>query len=61
MAMMIKQFWFQTYKAMYVVFDITSDRGVSIVAGKYDEPGFDDGPLELAFLNSPVGICCRGS
>ena len=45
----------------HVGFDITSDRGVSIVAGKYDEQGFDDGPLELAFLNSPVGICCRGS
>ena len=45
----------------HVIFNVTSEAAAQIIAGKHNTPGFDDGPVESALINSPAGINCRGS
>ena len=36
------------------------NRDVSVIAGKLDDDGTDDGPVETATFNSPSGLASRG-
>ena len=45
----------------HVIIDIAVETDVKAIVRKYDYPGFDDGPVEVALINSPAGIYCRGS
>ena len=34
---------------------------LNVIAGEYDNQGFDDGPTQSGLIHSPVGIACSGS
>ena len=39
---------------------VIDEDGLGSIVGEYDNPGFDDGPIQSRLIHSPIGIACRG-
>ena len=49
------------YKSHSIIEIDEDDLTSNVIAGQYNTSGFEDGPLEIARLNCPVGLACRGT